>query len=106
MNYTVTLSEDALEDLREIAHYIESFAPEKSELFVSDIIDHFESVLGQFPHSGKLYLKQIRKLTHKKHTAFYLVDDRRRIVEILHVVDLAKPLEERGINLGSYPSEN
>ncbi|WP_181389807.1 type II toxin-antitoxin system RelE/ParE family toxin [Leucothrix pacifica] len=100
MSYTVTLSEDAFEDLREVAHYIESFAPEKAEMFVGDIIDHFENVLGQFPHSGKLYLKQIRKLTYKKHTAFYIVDDEYRSVEILHVIDLAKPLEERGIDLG------
>lgn len=100
MNYTVVLSVDALEDLREIALYIQSYAPEKAAPFVHDIIDYFEDTLSQFPMSGVMYLKVIRKLTYKKHTAFYVVNEAESVVEILHIVDLAKPLAERGVEFG------
>jgi len=40
-SYTITFSVDALEELREIALYIQSYNPEKAEPFVNDIIDHF-----------------------------------------------------------------
>jgi len=97
--FSVTFSSDAQEELREIALYIQSYDPEKAEPFVNDIIDHFVEVLGRFPESGKLYLKPIRKLSYKKYTAFYVVDEQRSEVEILHLVDLAKPLHARGIYL-------
>lgn len=99
MNYTTKLSEDALKDLEDAAHYVQSYAPEKAEPFVHEMINHFEAVLSQFPRSGKVYLKHIRKLSYKKHTAFYIVDEEAKTVEILHIVDLSKPLEARGIHL-------
>jgi len=99
MNYTTKLSEDALKDLEEVAHYVQSYAPEKAEPFVHEIVDHFEQVLSQYPRSGKVYLKHIRKLSYNKYTAFYIVDEETQTVEILHIVDLSKPLEARGIYL-------
>lgn len=98
MNYSINFSDEAQEELRDIALYIKSYNPEKAAPFVNDIIDHFEEVLGRFPKSGKIYLKQIRKLTYKKYTAFYVVDEEHIEIEIIHIVDLSKPLEARGIN--------
>ena len=100
MNYHIGFSEEAQDELREIALYIQSYNPDKAESFVNGIIDHFEEVLGRFPKSGNVYLKHIRKLTFKKYTAFYVVDEEHLEIEILHVVDLTKPLEARGIDLG------
>ena len=59
MNYSINFSDEAQEELRDIALYIKSYNPEKAAPFVNDIIDHFEEVLGRFPKSGKIYLKQI-----------------------------------------------
>ena len=98
MKYQIGFSEEAQDELREIALYIQSYNPEKAEPFVNEIIDHFEEVLGRFPKSGKVYLKHIRKLTYKKYTAFYVVDEERREIEIIHIVDLTKPLDARGID--------
>lgn len=68
--YTITFSSDAQEELKEIAHYVQSYDPEKAEPLVNAIIDYFEEVLEAFPNAGNIYLKGIRKLTYKKYTAF------------------------------------
>jgi len=99
MAYNITFSPEAQEELREIALYIQEYDPDKAIPFVDDIIDHFENTLGQFPESGILYLRGIRKLPYKKYTAFYVVDEAHLEVEIIHLIDLAKPLEARDVQL-------
>ena len=99
MNFSVCYTKDAQEELREIALYIQSYDPVKAEPFVNSIIDYFDEILTDHPKSGKAYIKNIRKLTYKKYTAFYRFNKHRKEVEIMHVVDLAKPLEIRRIEL-------
>lgn len=100
MSYRIVFSTEAEEELQEIALYMQGYDPKKAELLVNAIIDYFNEVLAVFPKSGKVYLKHIRKLTYKKYTAFYVVNEKLLEIEIIHLVDLAKPLEARGIDLG------
>ena len=98
MDYSVQYITSAQEDLREIALYIQTYNPDKAEPFVNSIIDYFSETLGEFPNSGKVYIKDIRKLTYNKYTAFYRVNKSLKSVEMIHVVDLTKPLEAREID--------
>ena len=79
--------------MREIALYFQTYNPAKAEPFVNAIIDYFSETLGEFPNSGNVYLKDIRKLTYNKYTAFYRVNKSLEQVEVIHIVDLTKPLE-------------
>ena len=99
MNYSVTFSKEAQEELTETALYIQKYNPVKAVTFVNSIMDYFIDTLGEFPNVGVRYTPKIRKLTHKKHTAFYTLNEQQQEVFILHVVDLTKPLEARDIEL-------
>ena len=99
MNYSVSFSKEAQEELRETALYIQQYNPAKADSFVNSIMDYFTDTLGEFPNVGVRYTPKIRKLTHKKHTAFHTVNEQQKEVFILHVVDLTKPLEAREIEL-------
>lgn len=99
MNYSVTFSKEAQEELRETALYIQKYNPAKADPFVNSIMDYFTDTLGEFPNVGVRYAPKVRKLTHKKHTAFYTVNEQQEEVFILHVVDLTKPLKARDIEL-------
>lgn len=99
IGFTVRYTKDAQDELRELVLYIQSYDPKKAEPFVNAIIDYFNEILTDHPNSGKLYIKGIRKLAYKKYTAFYRVNEQKREVEIIHLVDLGKPLEARRIEL-------
>ena len=99
MGFSIRFTESAQEELREIALYIQTYNPDKAEPFVTSIIDYYSDTLAQFPKSGILYLKDIRKLNHNKLSAFYRINETIQIIEIIHIVDLTKPLEARNIEL-------
>lgn len=99
MSYSIHFTGDAQEELREVVLHIQTYNPEKAEPFVDAIIDYFTDTLTEFPRSGRLYIRDIRKLTYKKHTAFYRVDEVNNHIVVIHVVDLTKPLEARSIEI-------
>lgn len=96
--YEVRYTQTAMQDLNDIADYIALDNLERAILFITELENNVNDVLSVFPHGGYLHnkTKGIRMKSHKCYTAFYHVknDD---VVEVLHVVNLEKPLSVRGI---------
>ena len=85
MDYRLTFSQRALNDLAEIVQHIaEDDAPAASK-FGSALLDHVE-LLAQFPRMGGVIRKRssVRKLVHSPILVYYRIHAARRLVEVLH----------------------
>ena len=89
----------AEQELEDIAYYIAQDNPDRAIKFVRSLIAFFRKILSVYPESGVLYKSDIRKITYKHYTAFYFVDKKQHCVNIIHIVNLGKPLSARDINL-------
>lgn len=98
--YSVRYTENALYDLEDVFSYIAMDNLERALSFALELKEHLDDVLSIFPNGGTLYnsKKGIRKHSYKGYTAFYHVPDEEN-VEVLHVINLRKPLNVRGIDL-------
>ncbi len=63
------------------------------------LVSYFTETLAEFPKAGVVETELIRKLNHKKYSAFYTVNVSKKEVYIVHIVDLTKPLKARKIDL-------
>lgn len=99
MTYTVTISDSADSDLEAIFLYIADNNIDTAIAFIDELTHNFLGRLSTFPLTGYLVndKKNIRKISHKKYTAFYRVSEELQHVEILHILNLRKTLEARGI---------
>lgn len=95
--YQVVISAQASNELEEIAYFIGLDKPQSSQRFVKEPVTTFITLLGGFPESGLVYKADIRQFSHKGYTAFYRVNAVPQHVEILHIVNLGKPLSVRNI---------
>ena len=89
----------AEQELEDITYYIAQDNPDKAIKFVQSLIDFFRKMLSIYPESGVLYKGNIRKIAYKHYTAFYFIDKKQQCVNIIHIVNLGKPLSVRDINL-------
>lgn len=96
-SYRVVVTESASQDIEEIAEFIAQDKPQASKRFVKELVKAFINSLSNSPEIGGVYQGDIRKLTYKKYTAFYRVNALKKRVEILHIVNLTKPLSARNI---------
>ena len=98
MAFTVHKADTAYDGLLEIAEFIARDNPTRAFTFIEELEVFFEAQLSEFPESGRrLEGKKVRQFTHKGYTAFYEIDTENEIVYILYIVNLEKPLAERGI---------
>lgn len=95
--YEVKIMPQADKELEDIAYFIALDSPQASQRFVTELVTVFKKMLGNFPESGLLYDGDIRQFSHKAYTAFYRVNALNKQVEILHIVNLTKPLSARNI---------
>ena len=95
--YKVELTLTANDDLEDIAYFIASDSPKRSGEFVKELVNVFKKLLEIFPETGRVYKNDVRQFAHKGYTAFYRINEEERAVEILHVVNLGKPLSERNL---------
>ena len=95
--YEVKIMPQADEELEEIAYFITLDSPKASQRFVTELIVIFKQMLGSFPESGLVYKGDIRQFSYKGYTAFYRVNKLKKQVEILHIINLTKPLSARNI---------
>jgi plasmid stabilization system protein ParE len=95
--YPVEIMPQADEELAEIAYFIALNNPKNSQRFIAELVATFTSSLSNSPEIGAVYQGDIRKLTYKKYTAFYRINTTKKLVEILHIVNLTKPLSARNI---------
>ncbi len=95
--YNVEIMPQAENELFEIGYFITLNNPKNSQRFIAELVDVFTDSLSNLPEIGSVYQNDIRKLTYKKYTAFYRVNALKKRVEILHIVNLIKPLSVRNI---------
>jgi plasmid stabilization system protein ParE len=95
--YQVKIMPQADEELEDIAYFIALDSPQNSRRFVAELVAVFKNLLSGFPESGLVYKGDIRQFTHKGYTAFYRINTLKKQVEILHIVNLTKPLSARNI---------
>jgi len=97
MAYQVKIMPQADQELEGIAYFIALDNPQASKRFVAELVAAFNKMLVDFPESGLVYKGDIRQFSHKGYTAFYRVSTLKKQVEILHIVNLTKPLSARNI---------
>jgi plasmid stabilization system protein ParE len=96
--FEVIIMPQADEELEDIAYFIAVDSPQTSQRFVTELITTFTKILGHFPESGSVYKADVRKFSYKGYTAFYQINVLKRQVEILHLINLTKPLSQRNID--------
>jgi plasmid stabilization system protein ParE len=95
--YDVEIMPQAENELFEIGYFIALNNPKNSQQFIVELVAVFTDSLSSSPEIGAVYQDDIRKLTYKKYTAFYRINPSKKRVEILHIVNLTKPLSARNI---------
>jgi plasmid stabilization system protein ParE len=95
--YEVKIMPQADEELEDIAYFIALDSPKASRRFVTELVAVFKQMLGSFPESDLVYKGAFRQFSHKGYTAFSRVNALKKQVEILHLVNLTKPLSARNI---------
>lgn len=98
MGYCVKIMPSAQDNLEEIIYYIALDSPSRAASFAKDLVASISNTLSTFPEGGTKHKGNIRKISYKGYTAFYRVKANEKRVEILHFVNLGKPLSNRGIN--------
>ena len=94
MEYAVKIVPQAIQELEDIAYFIALDNPVRAESFVKELVTSISDTLSALPESGVIYKTNIRKISYKSYTAFYRVKKNKKLVEILHLVKLTKPLSE------------
>ena len=97
MTRTFILSPAAKQDLRDILHYKAEYDIDYAFDFVDKLVERFKETLSAFPESGSVYEGDVRKIAFEGYTAFYTIEAAPESIDILRIVDLGKPLKERGI---------
>ena len=99
MSYRVDIMPQAKLEILEAAEFIALDNPQKADEFLEELIKYISETLARFPKSGVIYKNHVRKLSYQNHTAFYTISETQNQIEVLHIVDLTKPLQARNIDL-------
>ncbi len=85
MAYKIFFTEDALRDLEDILDYIRLDNEAAADFFGSALLDYLE-ILKDFPHIGSSVFERpgVRKILHSPIRIYYRINERRKLVEILH----------------------
>lgn len=86
MDYRLRYTQRALNDLAEIVGHIAEDDAEAASRFGNSLLDHVD-LLTRFPRMGGIVRKrsQVRKLLHSPILVYYEVNEKTRIIEILHL---------------------
>ncbi len=95
--YEVIIMPQADAGLEDIAYFIALDSPQTSQRFVAELIATFTKILGIFPESSPVYKADVRKFSYKGYTVFYRINALKKQIEILHIINLTKPLSARNI---------
>ena len=86
MAYTIKISELASRSLEELAAYIAQDDPYRALSFTKDLLNSVEKTLRLFPYSSRSY-KKYSVYTYKGYCVFYLVDEDRKQVNIIDIIN-------------------
>jgi toxin ParE1/3/4 len=83
--YKIIITQEALADLEGILNYIGADNPEAAARFGNALLNHAE-ILAAFPHIGAPLnrRKGVRSMLHTPVRIYYLLDQERQSIEILH----------------------
>jgi plasmid stabilization system protein ParE len=98
MEYLVKIMPSAQDNLEDIIYYIALDSPTRATSFTKELVTSISNTLSTLPEGGIKHKGNIRKISYKGYTAFYRVKKYEQLVEILHFVNLSKPLSNRGID--------
>ena len=86
MDYRLTYTQKALNELAEIVSYIAEDNPEAAAHFGRSLLEHVE-LLTRFPRMGGSVKKrpQIRKLVHSPILIYYQIHEESRFIQVLHL---------------------
>lgn len=85
MVYSLITTKQAKQDLKDIAKYIARENPVRAMTFIDEMESYFKERLSHFPLSTKLITNTIRILPYKRYGALYIVDEREKLVKVLHI---------------------
>lgn len=92
MYYTVYITPIALIELEDIAYFISLDNEEIAIRFIKELKNHFITNLSMLPELWESYNSNTRKITYKGYTAFYRFKKQKKMIEILHISNLKKPM--------------
>ncbi len=98
MAYSVKIMPSAEANLENIIYFISLNSPVRAKTFTNELVTSIRNTLSTFPEGGTKHQGNIRKISYKGYTAFYRINEFQNLVEILHFVNLSKPLLNRGID--------
>ena len=78
--------DDAKDDVRAILEYMDAENPAAAAKYVAGIADAC-GTLADFPHSGRRYNPEFRRLVFRNHSIFYRVAEEADEVRIAAVID-------------------
>jgi toxin ParE1/3/4 len=85
--FTVKFMPKAIDDLRGIAAYIAQDSPARALTFISEIEQRTNKTLSLAPKAGTLYKGETRFFPVSGYVFLYDVDEKRRIVNVLHIAN-------------------
>lgn len=105
MDYLVKITPAAEQNLEDLIYFIALDSPGRADTFAKELVTSASNTLATFSESGTKYKGNIRKISYKGYTVFYRVNQPEKLVEIIHIVNLAKPLEYRGIDFNNESAD-
>jgi toxin ParE1/3/4 len=91
VDFRLQYTQKALNDLAEIVGYIAEDSPDTASGFGKSLLDHVD-LLTCFPRMGSATRKRprIRKLLHSPILVYYRVNERKSLIEVLHLRHAAR----------------
>ena len=85
MKYDIIITNNAEDNLIDIAYYIAQDNPKRAESFINEIKSFFEKNLELMPLAFAKVRRDIRMLPYKRYSIFYTINEKEKIVSILHI---------------------
>ena len=89
MSYTVKYMPNAADDLWGIAEYIARDNPKRALSFVDELENKTSETLKIAPKAGPIYKGRTRYFPVGRYVVLYEVNERKKLVEVLHIVAAA-----------------
>ena len=84
--FTVKYMPTAAADLWDIADYIAQDNPKRAISFIAELERKTSDVLSIAPQVGRTYKNQTRYFPIGRYIVLYEVNERKKVVEVLHIV--------------------
>ncbi len=94
MNYSIVFSEDADLELEDIIDYISQDNENNALKFSARMVSNIEEKLSFMPMMYREYKETMRIFPYGNYIIFYEINEKKKQVEILHIIHWARDLAE------------